>query len=94
MRLERAILIVLDGCGVGAAPDAADYGDTGENTPNTLGHLAEAVGGLNLPCLQSLGLGQTFCRCRAYPLPTRPAPTMAKCSPTPKAKTPSRGTGR
>ena len=43
MRLERAILIVLDGCGVGAAPDAADYGDTGENTPNTLGHLAEAV---------------------------------------------------
>jgi phosphopentomutase len=37
MRLERAILIVLDGCGVGAAPDAADYGDTGANTPNTLG---------------------------------------------------------
>lgn len=57
MSLQRAVLIVLDGCGVGAAPDAADYGDTGENTPNTLGHLAEAVGGLNLPRLQSLGLG-------------------------------------
>ncbi|MFN4034250.1 MAG: phosphopentomutase [Fimbriimonadales bacterium] len=54
---DRAILIVLDGCGVGAAPDAADYGDVGENHPNTLGHLAEAVGGLSLPTLQALGLG-------------------------------------
>ncbi|MFN3691190.1 MAG: phosphopentomutase, partial [Fimbriimonadales bacterium] len=54
---DRAILIVLDGCGVGAAPDAAHYGDVGENYPNTLGHLAEAVGGLNLPTLQALGLG-------------------------------------
>ena len=50
-------MIVMDGCGVGAAPDAAEYGDTGENTPNTLGHLAEAVGGLHLPTLQALGLG-------------------------------------
>ncbi|MCS7065019.1 MAG: hypothetical protein NZL85_01955, partial [Fimbriimonadales bacterium] len=57
MPFERVLLIVLDGCGVGTAPDAAEYGDTGENTPNTLGHLAEAVGGLNLPVLQSLGLG-------------------------------------
>ncbi len=57
MAFERAILIVLDGCGVGAAPDAAEYGDAGENDPNTLGHLARAVGGLNLPTLQLLGLG-------------------------------------
>lgn len=55
--IERVIVVVLDGCGVGAAPDAAEYGDTGENTPNTLGHLARAVGGLNLPTLQGLGLG-------------------------------------
>jgi phosphopentomutase len=93
MRLERAILIVLDGCGVGAAPDAAEYGDTGENTPNTLGHLAEAVGGLNLPCLQSLGLGNIL-PCTAYRLPTRRAPTSARYNPTPKAKTPSQGIGR
>jgi phosphopentomutase len=51
---RRAIVIVLDACGVGALPDAADYGDEGANT---LLHLAEAVGGLSLPTLTSLGLG-------------------------------------
>ncbi|MCS6830181.1 MAG: phosphopentomutase [bacterium] len=54
---QRVILIVMDGCGVGAAPDAARYGDFGDNEPNTLGHLADAVGGLHLPNLQRLGLG-------------------------------------
>ncbi len=57
MRIERALLLVLDGCGVGAAPDAHEYGDTGENHPNTLGHLSEAVGGLKVPTLQAMGLG-------------------------------------
>jgi phosphopentomutase len=47
-------VIVLDACGVGALPDAADYGDSGTNT---LGHLAGAVGGLALPTLGRLGLG-------------------------------------
>jgi phosphopentomutase len=47
-------MVVLDACGVGALPDAADYGDAGTNT---LGHLAEAVGGLSLPTLERLGLG-------------------------------------
>jgi phosphopentomutase len=47
-------VIVLDACGVGALPDAADYGDAGTNT---LGHLSEAAGGLELPTLQRLGLG-------------------------------------
>jgi phosphopentomutase len=47
-------VIVMDACGVGALPDAADYGDAGSNT---LGHLAERVGGLDLPTLQRLGLG-------------------------------------
>ena len=51
---RRAFVVVLDACGVGALPDAADYGDAGSNT---LGHLAEAVGGLDLPVLQRLGLG-------------------------------------
>lgn len=50
----KVILIVLDSVGIGAAPDAAEYGDTGANT---LGNLAEAVGGLELPNLQRLGLG-------------------------------------
>jgi phosphopentomutase len=46
--------VVIDACGVGALPDAALYGDEGTNT---LLHLAEAVGGLELPTLTSLGLG-------------------------------------
>jgi phosphopentomutase len=52
--VRRAAVIVMDGCGVGALPDAADTGDEGANT---LGHLAELAGGLELPTLQSLGLG-------------------------------------
>ncbi len=51
----RAFLIVLDGVGMGALPDAADYGDAG---CNTLLHVAEAVGGLKLRHLESLGLGR------------------------------------
>lgn len=51
---RRAIVLVIDACGVGALPDAADYGDQGTNT---LAHLAEDIGGLSLPCLQRLGLG-------------------------------------
>ena len=52
--MSRAAVVVLDACGVGAADDAASYGDAGADT---LGHLAEAVGGLDLPALGALGLG-------------------------------------
>jgi phosphopentomutase len=52
--VERIILIVLDSVGVGALPDAPEYGDAGANT---LAHVAEAVGGLALPNLEALGLG-------------------------------------
>src|ERR687898_2871619 len=52
--MPRATVIVMDACGVGALPDADAYGDTGANT---LGHLAERVGGLDLPTLQRRGLG-------------------------------------
>ena len=51
---RRAIVLVMDACGVGALPDAALYGDEGTNT---LAHVAEGVGGLELPTLQALGLG-------------------------------------
>ncbi len=50
----RAILIVLDSVGIGEAPDAAKYGDTGANT---FAHLANANGGVKLPILESMGLG-------------------------------------
>jgi len=52
--MRRAFVIVLDACGVGALPDAGAYGDAGANT---LGHLAERAGGLELPTLERLGLG-------------------------------------
>ena len=51
---RRAVILVLDGVGVGAAPDAAEYGDAGSDT---LGNLARAVGGLTLPNLAEAGLG-------------------------------------
>jgi phosphopentomutase len=47
-------VIVLDAVGAGELPDAADYGDEGSNT---LGNVARAVGGLDLPALEALGLG-------------------------------------
>lgn len=52
--LKRAILVVLDGVGVGANPDAHAYGDDGASS---LEHCALAVGGLALPNLGSIGLG-------------------------------------
>jgi phosphopentomutase len=49
----RVLLVVLDSVGIGALPDAEKYGDVGSNT---LGNVARAVGGLNLPVLEKLGL--------------------------------------
>jgi phosphopentomutase len=53
--MRRAAVIVLDACGVGALPDAHAY--AGDEGSNTLGHVAERVGGLELPTLERLGLG-------------------------------------
>jgi phosphopentomutase len=52
--VKRVILIILDSMGVGELPDAAEYGDEGSNT---LANTAKAVGGLSLPNMQRLGLG-------------------------------------
>ncbi len=51
---SKVVLIILDGVGIGALPDAAEYGDEGSNT---LGNLAHVSGGLNLPNLERAGLG-------------------------------------
>ncbi|HXF92136.1 MAG TPA: phosphopentomutase [Nitrospiraceae bacterium] len=56
--VDRVILMVLDGLGVGALPDAAEYGDA---DCNTLAHVAEEVGGLAAPNLEALGLGHLGC---------------------------------
>ena len=52
--MKRAIIIVLDGVGIGASPDSYKYND--ENA-FTIGHVAEYVGELNMPNMQKLGLG-------------------------------------
>jgi phosphopentomutase len=52
--MPRACIIVLDAVGAGELPDAGEYGDTGSDT---LGNVAHAVGGLDLPNLEALGLG-------------------------------------
>jgi phosphopentomutase len=69
--LTRAAIIVLDGVGIGAAPDTVAYGDAGSDT---LGNVARAVGGLRLPNLERLGLG--WCRPLAG-LSARVAPVAA-----------------
>ncbi len=51
---DRVILLIMDSVGVGELPDANTYGDKGSNT---LGNIAKELKGLNLPNLQSLGLG-------------------------------------
>lgn len=53
--LRRAIIVLLDGAGVGALPDAAAYGDAGANT---LGHVLSREGPLELPHLRKLGLAE------------------------------------
>ncbi len=51
---DRVAVVVLDGVGVGALPDAADFGDEGSDS---VGNTARVVGGLALPSMGRLGLG-------------------------------------
>ncbi len=55
MEIKRVFILVLDGAGVGALPDAENYGDVGSNT---LGHIALKTSNWQLPNLLSLGLGE------------------------------------
>jgi phosphopentomutase len=71
-KLSRAVIVVMDSCGAGEAPDAAEYGDEGSDT---LGHTAEAVGGLSLPNLQDAGLGNLHGAIKGVPAVANP--TMA-----------------
>ncbi len=55
LKFKRIFLIVADSAGVGEEPDAARFGDVGSNT---FAHAAEAVGGLNVPIMEAMGLGE------------------------------------
>ncbi len=72
----RVILIVLDGVGVGALPDASLYQDEGSNT---LANTAIKVNGLHLPNLQKLGLGNII-RMKGVPLATNPIGNWGKAA--------------
>ncbi|MGE5099501.1 MAG: phosphopentomutase [Deltaproteobacteria bacterium] len=63
---RRAAIIVLDGVGIGEAPDASHYGDVGSNT---LGNVARAVGGMDLPNLARAGLGNISPLAGIAPIP-------------------------
>ncbi len=68
--MPRACVIVLDAVGAGALPDAAEFGDEGSDT---LGNVARAVGGLDLPTLEALGLGNVEPLEGCAPQPGAPA---------------------
>ena len=68
--MPRACVIVLDAVGAGELPDAAEYGDEGSDT---LGNVARAVGGLDLPNLEQLGLGNVENLDGCPPQPGAPA---------------------
>ena len=61
---------MLDAVGAGELPDAADFGDAGSST---LAHVGEAVGGLELPNLQKLGLGNMMALEGCPPVAAPPA---------------------
>src|SRR3982751_5084510 len=68
--MPRACIIVLDAVGAGELPDAEEYGDSGSDT---LGNVARAVGGLDLPNLEALGLGNVESLEGCPPQPGAPA---------------------
>ncbi|MCD6577732.1 MAG: phosphopentomutase [Anaerolineaceae bacterium] len=54
MKIKRVAVIVLDGVGAGELPDASEYGDLGSNS---LSNTARVLGGLNLPNMGEMGIG-------------------------------------
>jgi phosphopentomutase len=68
--MPRACVIVLDAVGAGELPDAGQYGDEGSDT---LGNVAKAVGGLDLPNMEALGLGNVEPLDGCPPQPGAPA---------------------
>jgi len=75
-REPRAIVLVLDSVGAGALPDAAAYGDEGSNT---LGNTSRVAGGLDMPNLGAMGLGNITEVLGVAPV-TQPLASWGKCA--------------
>ncbi|TCS93470.1 phosphopentomutase [Hazenella coriacea] len=82
VHFPRVALIVLDSVGIGELPDATQYGDAGAHT---LGHIAEQRGGLHMPHMQRLGLGNIEAVEGILPV-REPQATIAKLSEMSKGK--------
>ncbi len=81
--LERAVVMVLDSCGAGEAPDADRYGDSGADT---LGNVARAVGGLRIPNLGAAGLGNLHPGLEGVPAATHPSMAFGRMAPASAGK--------
>lgn len=81
--MSRCVVIVLDSAGIGALPDAASFGDA--PGANTIGNVAERVGGLALPNLERLGLGGVT-TLRGVLASVEPRAFAARLSPTSQGK--------
>lgn len=81
-RFDRVFLIVLDSLGIGAMPDAADFGDAGSHT---IGHIADHIGGLKAPNLAQMGLGRISPIKGIDPI-ANPTAAFGKCSELAKGK--------
>jgi phosphopentomutase len=80
--MRRAAIIVLDGVGIGPAPDTETYGDAGSDT---LGNVARRSGGLSLPNLAELGLGHCAALAGVPPVPS-PSAAHGTCEPVSPGK--------
>ncbi|MGE3260835.1 MAG: phosphopentomutase [Bacteriovoracia bacterium] len=79
---SRVFLVVLDSVGIGALPDAKDFGDEGAHT---LAHIGEAVGGLKLPTLTRMGLGN-ISKIPGLSPPQKTSASYGKCAELAKGK--------
>lgn len=81
--LERAVVLVLDSCGAGEAPDADRYGDSGADT---LGNVSRAVGGLVLPNLGAAGIGNLHSDLAGVPATPHPSMAFGRMAPASEGK--------
>ena len=86
--MARVTIIVLDSFGVGALPDAADYGDAGAST---LGHIKEHMGRLDIPHMVELGLYSIDGLGLGAEAPAHPTGCYGKCAEKSHAKDTTNG---